>query len=482
MRYLSIAVAFLFAFATAQAQELPKMKFNDVAEIAPGVFFRYSSISATDKNVVFGGSNNIWIVFEDYVVVYRRQLPQGSRRRHRRDQEDDRQADPLRPRFAPSRRSCLRQRRLRQGRRHRHRPGQLRPPAAHQWAEGIRRGGQGAGRPQGRRRQLSQGARPDLRRKARLLRQEAARRVAVLRPRPHGRRRVALFAEAQDPLHRRCLRQRGVQLHGAFRFGVVDSRAGKGAAAGRQDRLPRPRSAGRQGRAGQAETLLRRAARAGARRASTPARISRTSSRSIDMPWHKEWTGDRGEHAHGRDAARFRRIDGPDDAVGPGRGFRHLRGAVADENGQGLERAEEDRRPGGDAGPARGIEADRAGGVSSSRSRRPKRRPRKRPAPTPCSASATPTSPRRTRSCAGFRSATPASRRISCRRSSTATSCVTNLQRIYGPNVADQAMALLLALTRGLAPELHKQDRRRRTTGRSSKTPPRPRSCTARRC
>jgi phosphoglycerate dehydrogenase-like enzyme len=34
---------------------------------------------------------------------------------------------------------------------------------------------------------------------------------------------------------------------------------------------------------------------------------------------------------------------------------------------------------------------------------------------------------------------------------------MTNLARLHGPNVADQAMALLLALTRGLAPELHKQ-------------------------
>jgi hypothetical protein len=29
---------------------LAPMKFNDVREIAPGVFFRYSSISATDKS------------------------------------------------------------------------------------------------------------------------------------------------------------------------------------------------------------------------------------------------------------------------------------------------------------------------------------------------------------------------------------------------------------------------------------------------
>jgi phosphoglycerate dehydrogenase-like enzyme/glyoxylase-like metal-dependent hydrolase (beta-lactamase superfamily II) len=51
------------------------MKFNEVREVAPGVFFRYSSISATDKNIPFGGSNNIWIVFEDYVVVYDANFP-----------------------------------------------------------------------------------------------------------------------------------------------------------------------------------------------------------------------------------------------------------------------------------------------------------------------------------------------------------------------------------------------------------------------
>jgi cyclase len=59
----------------AHAQAPPKMKFNEVAEIAPGVFFRYSQISATDKNVVFGGSNNIWIVFEDYVLVFDANFP-----------------------------------------------------------------------------------------------------------------------------------------------------------------------------------------------------------------------------------------------------------------------------------------------------------------------------------------------------------------------------------------------------------------------
>src|SRR5947209_6246066 len=57
------------------AEELPRMQFNEVKEVAPGVFFRYSAISATDKTVTFGGSNNIWVVFEDYVVVIDANFP-----------------------------------------------------------------------------------------------------------------------------------------------------------------------------------------------------------------------------------------------------------------------------------------------------------------------------------------------------------------------------------------------------------------------
>ena len=55
--------------------ELPAMKFDDVNEVAPGVFFRYSSISATDMTVPFGGSNNVWVVFKDYVVVIDANFP-----------------------------------------------------------------------------------------------------------------------------------------------------------------------------------------------------------------------------------------------------------------------------------------------------------------------------------------------------------------------------------------------------------------------
>src|SRR5215475_12983266 len=71
-----LVLALTLAAGTASAaDDLPQMKFNEVKEIAPGVFFRYSSISASDKTVPFGGSNNIWVVFEDYVVVIDANFP-----------------------------------------------------------------------------------------------------------------------------------------------------------------------------------------------------------------------------------------------------------------------------------------------------------------------------------------------------------------------------------------------------------------------
>jgi glyoxylase-like metal-dependent hydrolase (beta-lactamase superfamily II) len=72
---------FIFAALAKQdsapkvAEQPPQMKFEDVKEIAPGVFFRYSSISATDKTVPFRGCNNVWVVFKDYVVVIDANFP-----------------------------------------------------------------------------------------------------------------------------------------------------------------------------------------------------------------------------------------------------------------------------------------------------------------------------------------------------------------------------------------------------------------------
>ncbi len=77
MRRLLLTIACLVAFATPVfPQDLSApMKYNDVREVAPGVFFRYSAISATDPTVAFGGSNNIWVVMNDYVIVFDANFP-----------------------------------------------------------------------------------------------------------------------------------------------------------------------------------------------------------------------------------------------------------------------------------------------------------------------------------------------------------------------------------------------------------------------
>src|SRR5262245_60734523 len=70
-------LTYLLLIAAAHAHgadDLPKMKFNEVREVAPGVFFRSSAISPTEP-AIFGGSNNIWVVFEDYVVVVDANFP-----------------------------------------------------------------------------------------------------------------------------------------------------------------------------------------------------------------------------------------------------------------------------------------------------------------------------------------------------------------------------------------------------------------------
>src|SRR3954447_16379358 len=68
MRLRLASLALLLLAPLSSARDLPAMKFGEVKEIAPGVFFRYSSISPTDPSV-FGGSNHAWVVFDDYVVV-----------------------------------------------------------------------------------------------------------------------------------------------------------------------------------------------------------------------------------------------------------------------------------------------------------------------------------------------------------------------------------------------------------------------------
>jgi phosphoglycerate dehydrogenase-like enzyme/glyoxylase-like metal-dependent hydrolase (beta-lactamase superfamily II) len=78
MRRLLCSPALLLLLAagpTWGADELPRMKFDEVKEVAPGVFFRYSSIGPEGTTIPFGGCNNIWVVFEDYVVVIDANFP-----------------------------------------------------------------------------------------------------------------------------------------------------------------------------------------------------------------------------------------------------------------------------------------------------------------------------------------------------------------------------------------------------------------------
>jgi cyclase len=73
-----LMIGLLIAALAPAVGQAPAMKFNEVKEIAPGVFFRYSSISATDLRVKFGGSNHIWVVFDDYVAVVDANFPEGA--------------------------------------------------------------------------------------------------------------------------------------------------------------------------------------------------------------------------------------------------------------------------------------------------------------------------------------------------------------------------------------------------------------------
>src|SRR6266700_3123314 len=78
MKYAKYFLFLLTGFGLstgAWADEVPKLQFNEVKEVAPGVFFRYSAIGPEGSKIPFGGSNNIWVVFEDYVAVIDANFP-----------------------------------------------------------------------------------------------------------------------------------------------------------------------------------------------------------------------------------------------------------------------------------------------------------------------------------------------------------------------------------------------------------------------
>ncbi len=103
------SIVVLVAVMARPDEKIPRMKFNDVKEIAPGVFFRYSSISANDPKIPFGGSNHAWIVFKDYVVVIDANFPKEAADVIADIKKTTEEADQVRPRHAPPRRPRLRQ-------------------------------------------------------------------------------------------------------------------------------------------------------------------------------------------------------------------------------------------------------------------------------------------------------------------------------------------------------------------------------------
>ena len=75
LRYSFLTLVIVGLSTSVRADDLPKMQFNEVKEVAPGIFFRYSAIGPEGTTIPFGGSNNIWVVFEDYVAVIDANFP-----------------------------------------------------------------------------------------------------------------------------------------------------------------------------------------------------------------------------------------------------------------------------------------------------------------------------------------------------------------------------------------------------------------------
>ncbi len=116
---------------------------------------------------------------------------------------------------------------------------------------------------------------------------DAARRVPCLRAQPHDRRRGRVSAEAQDSLHRRCLRERRVQLHGPLELRGLDQVLDKMKARHRHRSAPVTASSAAQGpaRDRRSDTSPSCATRSG--------RGSTRKSRSTTSPRHSTCPGTR---------------------------------------------------------------------------------------------------------------------------------------------------------------------------------------------
>ena len=326
----SLFVAWLLVVPAPAADDPPKMKFNEVKEIAPGVFFRYSAISATDKIRRLRRQQQHLGRLRGLRRRHRRQLPQGGRATSSR-----------RSRRRPISRSATSSTRtitatMPTATRSSPRPAPASSPQAN-CARLLRINGPkefaDAGKGPNGRKDVAESTlkvpNVDLRRQAGAGRRHAAGRVPLPRPRPHGRRRASptcRSTRSSAPATPASTAPSTSWATPTPRRGFASWRRcssstssmvcpGHGPMAGK-DLLEKQK---------RYFVELRKQVQKGIDAGKTCEDIAK----DLDMPWYKEWTGV--QPTRTQRPARLRRADRPRRPVGPGRGFRHLRGAVADQ-------------------------------------------------------------------------------------------------------------------------------------------------------
>ena len=269
---------------------VPEMKFNDVKELAPGVFFRYSSISATDPKVPFGGCNNIWVVFNDYVFVVDANFPKEA---------GDVIADIKKTTKKPIKYvldthhhgdhaygNCIWAKEGAQIIASKPTTRLLKTNGPKQWAEASTGP---MGRDDLKKNELKQA---DITFEDSYVLDDGTQRVEIY---AFGHAHtsgdaVAYSSQAEDPLYGRCLRERGLQLHGPFQLGELDQMPRKDAEAGSRSRLSWSRQ-GRDPRPARDSEAYFAEMRTKIKKGIEDKKSLDDIIAGIDMPWYKEWTG-----------------------------------------------------------------------------------------------------------------------------------------------------------------------------------------------
>ena len=201
-------------------------QINTVKELAPGVYFHEGDLKRK------GHCNNGWVIFDDYVLVLDANFPSGAQEIIPKIKAQT--SKPIRFAFdthhhgdhAYGNQALGRQRRgSGRPRERRRRDAEVRDRALRRQARTLGGRGQAA---RGSQSDAAEGAVAALSGPDDLRRRQAPRRAALLRRRPHARRRLRVAPEREDPLYRRRRRERSVQLHGRRRQRRVDRHARQG--------------------------------------------------------------------------------------------------------------------------------------------------------------------------------------------------------------------------------------------------------------